>query len=198
MTQSRIHPLRIAASLVIDYLRWTQLTPMITVWGFGILMLGAMVFVNNQELAFDSLARVAEWLSELPWIGETFSRRVQGLADEKGVISLGGAELESLALRAWAALSLGFMALALIAGLLFGRFEPWPLRRKLGVAAIACVMLLVGFVAIYFANSAMFNGTRAQWILMFSGVALLVFVVNAWCLSIAHLLSALNRSVLNR
>ncbi len=35
----------------IDYIRWTQLTPMIMVWGAVLLLLLAMVFVNFQDQA---------------------------------------------------------------------------------------------------------------------------------------------------
>lgn len=54
MTNERINPLKLAIGLLIDYFRWSQLTPMITVWGFGLLMLTALQ-------AWGVLALVSAW-----------------------------------------------------------------------------------------------------------------------------------------
>ena len=45
------NPLRLIASLAIDYLRWTQLTPMVLFWGGALLTLLVM-FVTTNEDAF--------------------------------------------------------------------------------------------------------------------------------------------------
>lgn len=195
-SQDRPKLFKLAASLVVDYFRWTQLTPMITLWLFAGFMLAAMFFINNEELTFNTIEGIAEWVSELPWIGEIYTARLEEMSDEDGRFSLGGAEFEALAVKIWSALSLIFMALAQIGGWLFGSSEPWRLHRKLTAAAIACILLLAGFIAVYFADSELFNGSIWQWMLMFTAVTMLVFIVNAWCLSVAHLLGFLSRMIM--
>jgi len=165
---------------------------MITMWLFALLMLVGMFFVNNQETVLDILVPVWLWLESLPWVGESLTRLEASVAED-GPGSHGGRDLTAIALRAWAVISLVFMLLALIADWLFGPFEPWTLRRKLGLIALTCVLLMAGFVAVYFAEPEEFRDQASQWMLMFTGFAVLIFIVSAWCLSIAHALGLLKR-----
>lgn len=193
--QTPLNPMIPVASLLIDYLRWTQLTPMVTMWLLALLMIVGMFFVSNQDTVLDILVSVVVWLESLPWVGEPVSTRMQVSAAEEGGLSLGGEDLKTIALRAWAVISLLFMLLALIIGWLFGPFKPWTLRRKLGLIALACVLLMAVFVAIYFADPEVFNSPAGRVMLMFTGVAMLIFIVSAWCLSIAHALGLLKRLI---
>lgn len=192
--RTALNPVYLGASLLVDYLRWIQITPMLTLWLFALLMLVGMFFANNQEAVLDALVPVWLWFESLPWVRESLTR-MEASAAEEGPISLNGGDLKAIALRAWAVISLVFMLLALIAGWLFGPFKPWTLRRKLGLIALACVLLLAGFAAVYFADPEEFNGPASQWMLMFTGVAVLIFIVSAWCLSIAHVLGWVKRSL---
>jgi hypothetical protein len=190
-----LNPTILVALLLIDYVRWTQLAPMVTMWLLALLMMAGMLFVNNQDAILDILVPVWVWLESLPWVGEPVSARMEAAAAEEGPLSLGGEDLKDVALRAWAAIALVFMLLALIAGWMFGPFKPWTLRRKLGLIAWACVLLMAGFVAVYFADPEAFNGPVSRWMLMFTGVAVLILLVSAWCLSIAHALGLLKRLI---
>lgn len=189
--------LKLTATLAIDYLRWTQLSPLITIWAFGIAMLAAMLFINFEEQSWDALGSLLEWIAGLPLIGERFTAWLESLAGEDETIQLGGNDLKAAALKAWSLLSLAFLLLALGVNWAFGPFKPWSLKRKLGTAGLCCLALLAGFVAVYFADAEQFNGPAGQWMLIFSGIALLLFIVNAWCLSIAHLLGLGRRAVEN-
>lgn len=54
---------RVLAGLALDYLRWSQLVPMVMAWAFLLLMVGAMLLVNFQQQSFqliDSAARLYE------------------------------------------------------------------------------------------------------------------------------------------
>ncbi|GEM_PF-4063031 len=61
--------LALLLSLGIDYIRWTQLAPMFLMWGFGLLILLALTFVNFQAQMVPALASFLEWLAQLPVIG---------------------------------------------------------------------------------------------------------------------------------
>jgi hypothetical protein len=195
MKRESLNPIKIGISLVIDYFRWSQLTPMITLWSFGLLMLAALFFVNNQEATFDTMQAVAVWVSGLPVIGEAFIRWGESMASEDGVIHMGESDFKEAVLRLWGGLSLVFLLLSLLVGWIFGPFKPWTLKKKLSVAALCSLVLVVGFILVYLFDSSMFNGGPAGWLLMFSGVGLLAFIVSSWCLSVAHALGSLGRLI---
>jgi hypothetical protein len=187
--------LKLTATLAIDYLRWTQLAPLITIWAFGIAMLAAMLFVNFEEQSWDALGSLLKWIAGLPVIGGRFTAWLESLAGEDETIKLSGNDLKAAVFKAWSLLSLAFLLLALAVNWAFGPFKPWSLKRKLGIAGLCCLALLAGFVAVYFADREPFNGPAGNWMLTFGGLALVLFLVNAWGLSIAHALGLARRAV---
>lgn len=197
MTAEGTNPLKLIVMLAIDYVRWTQLSPLVTIWAFGIAMLAAMLFVNYEEQSWDALGSLFQWIAGLPLIGDRFTAWMESLAGEDETIKLSGNDLKAAVLKAWSLLSLAFMVLALAINWIFGPFRPWSLKRKLITAAVSCMALLAGFVAVYYANPEQFNGPASGWMFNFGGIALVLFVVNAWCLSIAHLLGLGRRAVEN-
>lgn len=87
--------------LAIDYLRWTQLAPMITAWALGLAMLLAIVFVSNEEAAWGLFDAFAHGIVQLPWLGDLFVSKMESLAGDDGTIELGGEELKAAALKVW-------------------------------------------------------------------------------------------------
>lgn len=195
MATERLNPIKSIVTLVIDYFRWTQLAPMVTVWGFGLLMLMALFFVNYQEESFDIVFAVYEWIAGLPLLGAPFAAWMESLANNDEGVSPGGFDIKAATLKVWGYLSLALMLIALLVNWIFGPFKPWTLKRKLGVAALCCVVLLAGLFTIYFARPDEFNGPLSGWILNFGGIAVLLFIVSAWCLSIAHLLGLIRKAI---
>lgn len=189
------HPLQQLGSLVIDYFRWSQLVPMITIWLFALLMVFMLFFVNHQDETVDGVGTMAKWVTELPLVGPAFLNWMEKQAAADGTLHFGGDDFKVAAVRAWALLSLVFMAIAWLANTLFGPFQPWTLKRKLGLTGVACVVLFFGFLGVYYLSPEMFNGSTVQWATTFSGITILVFLVSAWCLSIAHALGLLNRLI---
>ena len=180
-------------SLGLGYMRWTQLTPMVLLWGFGLIMLLLLTFVNFQEQAISVLEFILQWLIGLPWVGE----HIQSLLSGEDVETyIKAHDLESLVFSSWAILSLVFMLASMVLSFFLGPFRPWPLRRKLQIAACATVLLLIGMAANYFAAPHNFNGAASAWMLNFSLISLLVFGVSAYCLSISHFLGYLNDALL--
>ena len=64
--KNETHPLQFIGTLLIDYFRWSQLAPMITVWFFALLMVFMLFFVNHQDETMDGLGTVVEWVTEFP------------------------------------------------------------------------------------------------------------------------------------
>ena len=187
------HPvLKLLLSWGLGYMRWTQLTPMLLLWGAGLLMLLALTFVNFQEQTVSVMAVILEWLVQLPVVGERISLL---LADENRRMHITTGDFKSLVLSSWAMLSLIFMLAGIIISALFGPFQPWALKRKILIAGSGAVLLLAGMVANYYAAPQNFNGEASAWMLNFFLISLLVFVVSSYCLSISHFLGYLNETL---
>jgi hypothetical protein len=191
---SQHHILRLLLSLGLGYLRWTQLTPMLLIWGFGLLMLLALIFVNFQEQTLSALEYFLEWFMQLPVVGERITLL---LSDESTATHMTATDLESFIFSAWAVLSLVFMLAGFVLSSLFGPFKPWTLKRKILIAGAGAVLLLAGMAVNYYAAPKNFNGDASSWMLNFSLISLLVFGVSAYCLSVAHFLAYLNEALMS-
>ena len=190
---SQNHILKLLLSLGLGYMRWTQLTPMLLIWGFGLLMLLALTFVNYQEQTFSALEYFLEWTMQLPVVGE---RITPLLSDESTATNMTTSDFKSFVLSAWAVLSLAFMLAGFILSSILGPFQRWTLKRKLLIAGAGVVLLLAGMAVNYYAAPQNFNGEASAWMLNFSLISLLVFVVSAYCLSVAHFLAYLNEALM--
>lgn len=181
--------LQMLATLVIDYFRWSQLTPMILMWAFMLGLLLVMFIIGNQDATWTLIERVTASIASLPWIGPRFMAFMESQAqDGKIDIPFGTMDLKSMVLTAWGFISAGFMLLAWIAGRLFGPFKPWTLKRKLGFTALACVGFTLVFVLLYFLDIEMQNDPLSKALFSSSGMSLILFIVSAWCLTVSHLL----------
>jgi len=187
--------MQLAGSLVIDYIRWSQLAPMITMWFFAVLMVFVLYFVNHQDETVNGMAAVAGWVAKMPVVGPQFIEWIENRATDDGVLHFGGDDFKVAAMKIWVILSLVLMVIGWFARLLFGPFQPLTLKRKLGFAGLGSLVLMAGFLGVYYLNPGLFNGTATQWTLNFAGITLLVFIVSIWCLSIAHALGLFSRTV---
>ncbi len=179
-------------SLGLDYLRWSQLTPMLLTWAFALLMLAALVFVNFQQQAFSATGNVIQWLMQLPLLGKYFSAFFT--AEDTGV-KLGIDDLKSYALWGWFVISLAFMLVNMALSAWLGPFQPWSLKRKILYAGFGCLLFFAGLVWVYFAGNENFNGSMASWMFSFSLWALLVFLVSVYSLSISHVLGRISEGL---
>jgi len=188
------------AGLAIDYLRWTQLVPMVTAWAFLLVMLGAMLLVSFQQQSFSLI----EW-------GATHYERTFGPLqtesqgpvnksessdfepDENGVVTFSDEDFMPWVLRAWAILALAGWLLGMLRAAIFGPCEPMRLKSKLVLAAIPAAACTVLFGMAYFLGSEEFNGSSIGWMLLFTGFPLGVWLISAYSLAVAHGLDRLRR-----
>lgn len=188
--------LQIMGTLVIDYFRWSQLAPMILMWAAMLGMLFALLFISNQEATFTLVERMAQWVSNLPWIGPRFVEWIEAQSQDGAVdVNLGAIDFKAVVLRTWALVSAIFMAFAWLASRLLGPFKPWTLKRKLASAAMACLLIVVVFMILYFLDHEAWNDSPFQAMLSGTHMALVMFVVSAWCLSVSHALGWLSSAV---
>ena len=187
--QSQYYFLKSMLSLGLGYLRWTQLTPMILIWGFSLIMLLALTFVHHQEQSVPLLQSFLEWLMRLPFVGECITVLLSAESTRADTTT---GNLDSFIFSAWSVLSLAFMVAGMVISTLFGPFQPWRLKRKILLAGAGAVLLLAGLVGIYYMTPEKFNGGALAWMLNFSLISLLAFGISAYCLSVSHFLGYLN------
>jgi len=190
------NPLQLLATLVIDFFRWSQLTPMILLWAFMLAMLLALLVVGNQEVTFELIGRVGEWLTTLPWIGPKLMAWLEAHGED-GVLHFDtpGVDWKSAALTTWGVISAVFMFLAWVAGHFFGPFKPWTLKRKMGWMAVACLLVIAVFMLLYFLDRESWNDPPSKVLFTSSAMSIILFIVSAWCLMVSHVLGWLSHVI---
>jgi uncharacterized membrane protein YdcZ (DUF606 family) len=192
------NPLQLLAALVIDFFRWSQLTPMILLWAFMLAMLLALLVVGNQEATFDLIGWLGETIARLPWVGPKFVAWMEAKAqaqDGATEIHLGKMDLKSAVLTAWGVISAVFMFLAWIASHFFGPFKPWTLKRKMGWTAVACLLVIALFMLLYFLDRESWNDPPSKALFTSSAMSIILFIVSAWCLMVSHVLGWLSHAI---
>ena len=183
--------LRALRRLAIDYFRWTQLIPMLAVWGFllACLLVAAFASFETQgtaalELVITVIAVFAQMLPE------SLVPRTQD-----GTIRLSGNDL--LDVLAWAWFIVAFLAMAL--GALIGpRLKPQFLETfggRLKTAAIGAAIVCGTFFALYALAPEKFNGTLTSVLPLFIGGPLIALIVSAWSLTVSAALGLLDEAL---
>lgn len=202
---SRVSPpplLRILAGLALDYLRWTQLVPMVLAWAFLLLMVGAMLLVSFQQPSFelvDGGVRLYERLAGPPEPadggGPDDDASAPARAADSGAVAFTDEDLERLVLKVWALMALAGWLLGMAWRLLFGRPPRPSLKRKLVIAGAACAACTGLFLLAYFFGSEAFDDPFAQWMALFVGVPLVVWCISAYSLAISTLVDIAKRLI---
>jgi len=194
MVQSGKYNLKLLLSLVLDYFRWTQLTPMIITWSFALLMLTAMTIANLQAQSISAVQWVLQWLTHLPVLGQHVNEWMSQSGSEKHIT---GSDLKSFVMTAWSVISLAFMLLGMILSTLSKPTQPWSLKRKLAVVGSAAFVLLAGFISNYFTHIEKFSGETSGWMLNFSALSLIVFLVSLYSLAVSQFIQFLQGRLCN-
>jgi len=179
-------------SFFLNYVRWTQLIPMLMVWGAGLAMVLALTFVNFQEQTFSVFEWLIQRLSQLPIVGD---RITQALSDQEGETHITTSDFKSFVLYSWSVISLAFMLAGMAISALFGPFEPWSLKKKFGLLGICAGLLLAGMIFNFLAAPDNFNGGFSGWAINFTAIALLVSLVSVYSLTVSHLLISLDKAL---
>jgi hypothetical protein len=179
----------IVLGVLVDYFRWTQLTPMVLAWAALLGLLLVFAFVNFQAeglTVLDALARLWERYPWLPRIEDP------GTTAEDGAWHLDGERLRAPVLTAWGVISMVLWGLAWLWRRAVGDGTPWPLRRKLKVALSAGAAAWLAFVALYLLSSETFHDGPVRWLLTFAAMCVLPVIVSIYSLTVAHVLGGLS------
>jgi len=188
--------LKIVVSLALDYVRWTQLFPMIVAWLLGVGLLLMIVVTHNEEAVGEKYESIAQWIIEKPVVAEMLSSTMKYVFSEEVVKKTFFEAFKEVVLRVWALISMGMMVVAWLARWLFGPFKSWTLTRKLQVTLFNCLLLVAGYVSYYFAYADEFNGSMMKWMLQFEILGIAIFFASVWSLVISHLLGMVQQYII--
>jgi len=181
--QDRFEIPKLILGVGIDYLRWTQLVPMVFAWFFLLVLVVAMVVLNFQG-SIDAMLGAAEARYEV-WFGP-----IEPLANAED-IEITETSVKTWIYRVWTLTALAGYLVGLLRGWLFGPWTPMGLKRKLvvvGVCAAACSVIM--FLIWLF--GAMDVETSAVMFAYFIAGPLLVWIISAYSLGVGHLLQLLS------
>jgi len=173
---------RVLVSVALDYLRWTQLIPMITAWGFLLIMVAAMLLVNFQQQSFDLIDSSVRLYERI--LGPVEPVEQPQASAEPQPVTWTEDDFKPLMIRIWGLLAAAGWLLGMVSRLLFGQRPRASLGRKLVRAGLAGLVCSALFLFAYFFGSESFEGPFWQWLLLFFGFPLIVWCVSAWSLTI--------------
>lgn len=180
------------AGLGLDYLRWTQLLPMVAGWTFFGLMIAALLLTNFQDVAMPLTERLLLLAERLfgPFDGAEF-----GQSGESGALHFTDEDILPIVYRGWALLALAGWVLGMIWRALFGARPSAPLRRKLIRAAVAAG-IGVGLCLFAWAfGSETFQGGPIGWLALFFGAGFAVWLVSLYSLAVSAVIDRLHRAI---
>jgi AcrR family transcriptional regulator len=192
-----VHLLRALASLALDYLRWTQLVPMLLAWTCLLLVVAALLLTNFQDASFSVIERGVQVYER--WIGPIESteadassdRQDPAMAEPDGALRFTDEDIFPVVLRAWALLALIGWLFGVLRTMLIGPREPTPLARKLRIAAYSAAGCSGLMWISYALGSSTFHGSATGWAVLFIGGPVLVWAISAWSLWIGQLVCRL-------
>lgn len=198
---------RILLGLVLDYVRWLILVPMITAWAFYLFMVVVIVLLSFESRIFDLLESGYEsyrlHFGPVAWIegsdaGQSLEP-AQERADDQDA-SVAPAEFDEEDIMPWIFKIWGILAVAawLLGALRTSVFGPRPQRtlghklRLASIAAGACWVLL--FLAFFFGSSTFTEGFSGAFV-FFTGSTMMVAIVSWLVLPAGALMVSFQRLV---
>lgn len=182
--------LRFGFELGIDYLRWTQLVPMLIAWTILLISLAAILLLNFQGIAESILFTLMGLLERFDLLEKLPAE------DQEFSISLDEGDLKGFVTKAWIVLAAIGYVLGKLLTLITGPRPMMPLRRQLLIAAMAAGITSLGFFIAYFYGSEEFTDNPAGWYALFIAGPFIVWVVSAYSLGVGHMLQRVKEHIL--
>ena len=180
------------AGLALDYLRWTQMLPMIAAWTFFGLMIVALLLTNFQDVAMPLTGRLLLLAERLfgPSDGAGF-----GQSDASGALHFTDEDILPIVYRGWALLALAGWLLGMVWRRMVGPRPPLALRRKMIRAGIAAA-IGVGLCLFAWAfGSETFQGGPIGWLALFFSAGLAVWLVSLYSLGVSALIGSMHHAI---
>lgn len=188
--------LRIVLCLVLDYLRWVSLTPMVLLWALYLVLVFLMIYANfggsfwggperGYEIYSDRFGPIA-WIEEgeAAYEREQATRTVEVTPEEPEEFDISA--LFRLIMKIWGVVALVAWLLSILRGLVFGPRPPRTVGQKLKLMLVAVIGgWTVLFLTAMF-GSTTFEGGVSNWVVWFSVLAVIVTVVSVFTLIVGQ------------
>ena len=181
----------ILADSFLNYLRWTQLIQLLTMFGIALLVVVLLTVISFQEQSTDIMKTALSWIVQIPGVGGYLKNAITDY-NANHLISL---DLKSYLLTSWVVLSLVAMLLdTLWQRTVPGERRPWPLMRKIVLVLLVCVLLLGCMLVDFFTYRDMFKGDTSLWMVIFGWLTFILFVASVCNLAVIQMLQWLRVS----
>lgn len=185
---------KLLAKLGLDYIRWTQLVPMVIGWAFALIMVIGMSLVAFQGEIDSMLERAEPAIERLLGPAPEAPAEVSS-SDESATIQVTDDDILPWIYRIWGGLALLGWILSIIRTKLFGPKPPRKLKRKIVITAIACISYTGVLILIYLFIGDFSGNTGPELLVPFVLLPILLFIVSVWGLSISHIIDKLHEEI---
>jgi len=168
---------------------------MMVAWTISVGLLLIVIFSANQETVNQGMSSFESWIEARATARKVVVTAFEYVFSEEEANKPFFEAFRSVVFKIWGVASLVLLALEWLAGLIFGPFAPWKLKRKLGVTLLACLALTSAYVLCYFVLPDQFNGPVLKNIIAFSIIGIAVFLVSTWSLVISQVLGTVARGI---
>lgn len=185
--------LRLIVQHGFGYLRSTQVLPMIVAWAGIWGILAAFAFVNFQEESLTVLSALGALQDRLAWLP---TPGPLGTTAEDGSFMLDEEDVRKIVVTYWGMLSAALYLVSVIIVRVRGSRPAWALRRRLGIAVALGVATLATFVALFAFSTQPFQGSTANWFMVFLALSALPVGVSLYSLTVTYLIDRTRDAVL--
>ncbi len=196
-------PLRLMGGLLLDYLRWMVVIPMVVAWAFFLLTVLIMVLVNFESSIMELVERTYAWYVDkfgpVAWMEEPDELPVDAAEVAPGTqeaLHFTGDDLMPWIMKAWSILALAAWLLGWLRSLVFGPRPPRSLSNKVRWALLGALVCWGLLLIAYFFGETEFHGSFLGWIALFTGATMLVVLVSVCVLGLATALDLLHQRLL--
>ncbi len=177
------HPIFLkVVSHIIEYVRWTQITPMLAAWASLILFstfFFLTIFLEQSHSIVESI--IALW-SEHPWLNNYLE------ITEEGNITLDENDIKHLATSVWPIIAFILYLVSTVKKALCGSAPALPFKTICNRLSATLAIIWCGLSVAYALNHNTLEGEWWIWILFFTLGCLTVFFISLYSLAISFLL----------
>ena len=176
---------RTGTSLALGYMRWTQLVPMILVWGFAVIMVGALVLtLFSTQADRETQDSVLRWIISLPYAEATLRAFDAWIQEQRA--AEGGFDISRAIFQAWGILAAVLFVLGLVLSLFGVKRPEWSLSKKLKFAALAAGAMALLLCGLLLGHGDDFTSGPAALLGFGPMVAIMLWLPSAWSLTVSH------------
>lgn len=177
-------------NLFLDYVRWTQLVPMVFGWIFAVVMILALLLIGL-EGEINSLLEKAEPYA-VQYFGDATETPIDGeISAESSSVQITEDGIVTWIYRIWGVLAFIGLLINIIRTKLFGPKPQKGLRRKIAIAGIGAISYVILLFLGYMLIGDFSGNTLIELTVPFILLPFLLFIISVWGLSVSHIISKL-------